>query len=237
MKAVILAAGEGVRMRPLTLTVPKPLVEIAGKPLIRHTVDALPECTSEIIIFVGYLGAQIENYFFEHPPRVPVRFIWQREKTGTARALELCQPFLSQRQPFLILFADDIHSGESIKKLVKHEHALLVSFSRVPEKFGVVIQTPGGYVQSIVEKPKTPPTNMVSTGAMVVTPSIFNYQAPRHSSGEYYLTAMLDQYVRDFDMKIVQAPFWIPIGTSEDIVLAEKTFNVDGSIAKRVPVR
>ena len=63
MKAVILAAGEGVRMRPLTNNCPKPMIKILGKPILHHIIDALPDEVNEIILVVGYLGDQIENYF------------------------------------------------------------------------------------------------------------------------------------------------------------------------------
>ena len=78
MKAVILAAGEGVRMRPLTLRTPKPLLQVAGRPLLEHIIYALPKDINELIVVIGYLGDQIKNFLGNEYHGLKIQYIWQK---------------------------------------------------------------------------------------------------------------------------------------------------------------
>jgi len=98
MKAVILAAGEGIRMRPLTINTPKPLLKIIGKPILEHIIDSFPNEIDEIIIVVGYLKDQIKNYFGSNWKSRKINYIFQKDKKGTAHALWLCRPLLKKRK-------------------------------------------------------------------------------------------------------------------------------------------
>src|SRR3989338_8468553 len=123
MQAVILAAGEGVRMRPLTLTTPKPLLEVAGKFLLRHIVEALPSEVDELVIVIGYLGDQIKNYCGTEFCGKKVSYVWQKEKTGTGKALFLCEPLVRGR--FFMLYADDILGAEGLRECLKYYLSLM----------------------------------------------------------------------------------------------------------------
>lgn len=113
MQAVILAAGVGIRMRPLTETVPKPLLKVAGKPLIEYTLAALPNEIDEVIIVIGYLGEQIIKHFGESFDGKKIRYVKQKNLEGTARALFEAREFITDR--FLVLMSDDIYSKNDIE--------------------------------------------------------------------------------------------------------------------------
>src|SRR3989344_8985294 len=110
MKAIILAAGEGKRMRPLTLTKPKPMLEVLDKPLLHWIIDSLPEEITEIILVIGYKGDQIKKYFGNSFGGRKITYIEQKEQLGTAHALKLVKPILKNGERFIFMYADDLHS-------------------------------------------------------------------------------------------------------------------------------
>lgn len=221
MKAVILAAGEGRRMRPLTLNTPKPLLAIAGQPILARIAESLPEAVDEIILVIGYLGEQIQNLCGRSFHGRPVRYVWQREKLGTAHALRLTEPHVG-RERFLLLYADDLHGPDGLRACLAHERALLVAEHPEPQHFGVVSVNADGSVAGITEKPERPASHLVSTGAMVLDANIFNYEPTRHASGEYYLTSMLGRMLRHHPVTAVRTDAWFPIATPEDLAAAEQ---------------
>ncbi|MDO8522960.1 MAG: nucleotidyltransferase family protein [bacterium] len=220
MKAVILAAGEGLRMRPLTVSRPKPMIEILGRPLLHHIFDALPDEIDEVIMVVGYLEDQIRNYFSESFGGKKITYVHQPKKLGTAHALWLVRRFLHDER-FLMLYADDLQSKEDIKKCLAHPLSIMVKEVEDPRKFGVITADDNGKVLDLIEKPIVPPSNLASTGVKVLDSKIFNYPAKQHPNGEYYITDSLSQMVRDYEMFAVKADFWLPIGYPEDIKKAE----------------
>ena len=222
MKAVILAAGEGTRMRPLTLAVPKPMVPLAGKPLLEHVIASLPEEVDSLILVVGYLQEKIRSYFGSRYRRFAIEYVVQPEKQGTYRALELCRSRLSGGERFLVLYADDVHGAEGLAACAKcSDYGLLVSEVEDPRRFGVVELDADGMIRSIEEKPEQPKSHLVLTGPMVLDKTVFEYEARRHPNGEYYLTDSLEQMIRDGRrMRAIASDLWLPINTLEDLEAA-----------------
>lgn len=219
MQCVILAAGRGTRLRPLTDTTPKPLVQVAGKPLIDHTIDALPSAIDELIIVVGYLGDQLRAYFGSEYHGRKVSYVEQVEQKGTAHALWLCKDLLKGR--FLYMFADDIHGTNDLARLTSYSRALLAMPTKTPERFGIVVRHPDGTVAEIVEKPAHPPSNLASTGPMVLDTHIFEFEVSIEKNGEFFLTDVVAEYAQKYPMAVVEQELWIPIGYPEDIEKAE----------------
>lgn len=219
LQAVIIAAGEGTRMRPITLTTPKPLVKVAGKPLIEHIIGVLPEEVDEVILVVGYLQDQIRKYCGETFLGKKITYVEQKELKGTAHALFLTKDSL--RDKFFVLMADDILDADSLRESLQYDRALIVSTSNHPEKFGVVVADKNGNVQKIVEKPEHPPTNVVSTGTMLLDKNIFTYTTTPGKKNELYLSSLVDELIKDMPVHVVHAKTWIPVGCPEDIVRAE----------------
>lgn len=215
MQCVILAAGKGTRLRPLTETRPKPLVEVGGKALIDHIVEALPSSVDELIIVTGYLGEQIREHCGEKFYGRSVTYITQEEQNGTAKALWLCKDLIRGR--FLFLFADDIHGKGDLARAASYSRSLLVASVEEPEKFGIVVRKPDGTLDQMIEKPKHAPSNCASTGAMVLDEHIFEFEPQSPLKGEYYLTEVIERYARKYPIAVVEQNLWIPIATPEDV--------------------
>lgn len=224
MKTIILAAGEGVRIRPLTDNTPKPMLKILNKPILAHILDSLPEEINEVILVVGYLKEKILNYFGNNFGRFQIQYVNQSGRLGTYHALTLCKDLIKDNERFLMLYADDLHGKEGLAKCVNYaEYSLLIFESENPNKFGAVELDETNYIIGIEEKPEHPRTNLVSTGVMVLDKNIFKYPARQHPNGEYYLTSSIDQMIQNgCKFKAIRSDFWIPIGYPEDISKAEK---------------
>ncbi|MCR4285268.1 MAG: sugar phosphate nucleotidyltransferase [Candidatus Kaiserbacteria bacterium] len=219
MQCVILAAGKGTRLRPLTDNCPKPLVKVAGKPLLDHIVEALPTAVDELIIVVGYLGGMIEEYCGKEFHGRKVTYITQEEQKGTAHALWLCKDLIKGR--FLFLFADDIHGKEDLARATSYIRSILVASVTNPEKFGIVVRNPDGTLGLMIEKPEHAPSNCASTGAMILDEHIFEFEPETPVKGEYYLTEVIERYAQEYPIAVVEEHLWIPIGYPEDIIRAE----------------
>jgi bifunctional UDP-N-acetylglucosamine pyrophosphorylase/glucosamine-1-phosphate N-acetyltransferase len=224
MQCVILAAGKGTRLRPLTDNCPKPLVKVSGKTLLDHIVEALPSSIDELIIVVGHLGNLIKEYCGTEFHGRKVTYIEQVEQNGTARALWLCKDILRGR--FLFLFADDIHGKEDLARATSYVRSILVSSVDTPEKFGVVVRNPDGTLGLMIEKPEHAPSNCASTGAMVLDDHIFEFEPQTPVKGEYYLTEVIERYSKAYPIAVVEQKRWIPIGYPEDITKAETLLSV-----------
>ncbi len=227
MQAIILAAGEGKRMRPLTLERPKPLVLVTGRPILEHIIDALPPEVDEIILIVGYKADMIRNHFGDSYRGRSIRYIRQWMPAGTAHALSMAEPLLRDER-FLLMCADDLHGARALTKALSHPLSILVSEHPEPSKFGVVELRDDGTLASIVEKPERPATNLISTGAMVLDKRIFDYEVVRHESGEYFMTYPLNLFAKEHAVAVITQDFWVPIGYPEDILKAVQRLNDAG---------
>jgi NDP-sugar pyrophosphorylase family protein len=224
MQAVIMAAGEGKRMRPLTLSTPKPLLLVAGRPILEHILDALPLEIDEVIIVIGYRGDLIQKHF-GHGENVlrdgrRIKYVEQVEASGTAQAVELTQPLLTGK--FLLMNGDDIHGAAALAEAVQQPLALIASHHEDPTRFGVLTVDGDNNLLEIIEKPENPVSNLVSTGAMVLDERIFEYKVTNPINGEYYLTDAIHRLATDHSMKVIEQSEWIPLGYPEDIANAEQ---------------
>lgn len=220
MQCVILAAGKGTRLRPLTDNCPKPLVKVAGKTLLDHIVGSLPSAVDEIILVTGYLEEQIKNHCGSEFHGKKVTYVHQEEQKGTGHALWLCKDFLKGR--FLFMFADDLHGANDIARATSYTRSMLTLTTNTPERFGIVVRHPDGTLAEIIEKPEHPPSNLASTGVMVLDDNLFKYELTKETNGEYYLTDIIAEYAKDYPIAVVEQQLWIPIGYPEDIEKAEK---------------
>lgn len=221
MKAIILAAGEGKRMRPLTLETPKPMIEVLGRPLLHHIIDSLPAEITELVLVIGYRGEQIQKYFGAKFEGRPVTYVVQEKALGTGHALHLCKHLIKPGEKFLFMFADDLHSPTALEKLVHGGLGVLAQEHLDPKPFGVLEVDASGRIIGIEEKPKQPKSNLVAVGVYVFDNTFFDYPMPLSARGEYEYIEPFQAMIKKLPVLIEKTDFWHPIGHPHDIVSAE----------------
>jgi len=221
MQCVILAAGRGTRMYPLTENTPKPLIKVCNKPILKHIVEALPSEIEEIIFVVNYLEEQIRTYCGEEFCGKKVKYVRQNNPVGgTGDALNCAKSLIKGR--FLFMYADDIHGSKALKEVVYYPYAMLSAYSSTPQDFGVLEVDENNILKSIHEKPKNPVSNLINIGGFVLDKKIFDYEVKKSANGEVYVTDMVTAFAQDYDIHVVKQKLWLPIGKPEDIKTAEK---------------
>ncbi len=222
MQAIILAAGNGVRMRPLTYKVPKPMAKVGKKSLVEHNIEKLPDEVDEIIFVIGYLAEQIMDYFGNEFLGKKITYIKQEEMLGTAHAVSLCKDNIKGR--FIVMMGDDMYSKDDINECLKYERAMLVK--KVYGKFagGNIIFDENGCLQNIIEGIHEKKESFANTNFFVLTPEYFNYEMvlKAKDSKEYGLPQTVVTMSSDYLIKIVEATSWIKIDNMDDLKEFEK---------------
>ncbi len=221
MKAIILAAGKGVRLQPLTNDRPKQMVQVLGRPIIDYILELLPEEITELIFVVGYKGEMIKEYLGAAWHGLPITYIEQAELKGPFAAVALAKPYLNPEERFLVIFADDFYDKASFRRLLRHPRAVLVHEVEHPERFGIVIANADGTISDIEEKPTQPKSNLAVTGAYILDKHFFEYEPEAHTNGEYYFPPVIMQMIKEYPMYVEKAEVWLPIGYPEDVARAE----------------
>ncbi len=224
MQAVILAAGRGERLMPLTDKTPKPLLKIAGKPILEHNLLQLPESVDEIILVVHYLKDRIKDYFGNKFDGKEITYVEQKELLGTAHALWSAKDYLREDR-FVSMMGDDFYSKEDISECMKYDLCVLVKEAEGPRHFGIVKTKTNGFLESIDDDfSPGPKSNLVNIGFFVLDKRIFKYDMVRISTGEFGLPQTVAKMARDYPIKVVKANFWFPISNLEDLKRAEELF-------------
>ena len=207
MKAVVLAAGRGTRMLPLTATMSKGMIPVANRPLLEWTCSFLGFC-EEIILVVSESQRDIIAGFINNPK---VRLVFQKQPLGTGNAL-LCAEELVKGK-FLMIYGDDIYGEDDIKAVSEMEGTVMSSFeSENPEAYGV-LEVENGLVRSLEEKPGKPKSNLVNCGLYLLDSSIFGIlknleKSPR---GEYELTDALKLLIGEDKVRNYTLKTWTPL--------------------------
>jgi len=171
MQAIILAAGEGVRVRPLTRSRPKAMIPVANRPIIEYVIDALiKNGIRDIVVVVGYRKEQVTRFL--NGLGVPIEVVVQEKQLGTAHALQCAESKI--KGDFLVLPGDNYIDPQSIARIKDIPNAILVKEHPNPSNFGVVLLN-NGIVTDIVEKPEHSPSFMVSTGIYCLKKSFFSH--------------------------------------------------------------
>lgn len=223
MIAIILAAGRGTRMAPLTDDLPKPMLSVLGKNIIEWKLESLPKEIDEIIMIVGYKKEIIKNYFGSSWRGIPINYIEQITLNGTGGAIALCEKYIKDKA--LILMGDDIYNKEDLEKLCKYDNAILVldegelgltKKAQVIEKNGLLIGLNEGQSQTGVK------SSLINTGAYVLSKEYFKYPLVNVSETEFGLPNTLVQVAKDISVNVLQAKWWIQITSPEHLTRAEK---------------
>ncbi len=213
MQAVILAAGEGQRLRPFTVNKPKVMIKVANKPILEFVVEALRDAgILDIIMVVGYKKSRIMSYFGNGGKwGVKIEYAVQERQVGTAHALKQAEKLISDDK-FLVLAGDNIVDSETIKR-VNRPWTLAYKEAEEPSKYGVLVVS-NGKVEKIVEKPEEPISNLVNTGIYCFTREIFE-----NIDGMTDLTSVVNSMIEEeYEFRCVEANVWVDIIYPWDIV-------------------
>ncbi len=243
MKALILAAGEGQRMGPLTENRPKPLLPVAGRPFLEHTVLALKEAgIGSVMILTGYLGLSIKEHFGNGSSfGMDISYIVQPRQLGTANAVSMVRDLIDG--PFLCVNGDVLLTGPLLRGLLelhqKHGSSIM-TLAQVEDasRFGSV-KVEEGRVKCIIEKSGEVGPGLVNSGIYVLTPSIFKHidSTPLSPRGEYELTTSIERLM-GYEEVLAYIPdvSWLDIGSPWDLLRAHEIYmsSLEGDIRGKV---
>jgi len=227
MKIVIPMAGYGTRLRPHTWSKPKPLVTVAGKPVLGHVLDmfaALPSI-DEVIFVVGYLGDQVQNYVARAYPGLKARYVEQTEMLGQSHAVWLARDGLTG--PMLLVFVDTlIDTDLSGLGTEKAEAVAWVKAVPDPRRFGVAELGPDGLVRRLVEKPQEITNNLAVVGmyylrqAERLIAAIETQMAGKQLlHGEYFLADAFNLLVQQgLKMRVQPVEVWHDCGKPDTLL-------------------
>jgi glucose-1-phosphate thymidylyltransferase len=204
MQAVVLAAGKGTRLEPLTDDKPKPLVEVNGRPLIEDVFDNLIEIgVDEFVAVVGYKKEKIIERYEDEYRGVPITYAHQREQKGLAHALLQAESHVDG--DFVLMLGDNVFRG-NLGDVVNRQSedradaAFLVEEVPMEEasRYGVCDTNEYGEIVRVVEKPEDPPSNLVMTGFYTFTPAIFHacHLVQPSDRGEYEITDAINLLIQ-----------------------------------------
>lgn len=214
MDAVILAAGLGTRLRPHTLTTPKPLLEVRGKPILDWIIGALPPSVDRLVVVTHHLREQVAAHLASQT-RIPDAIeAFQETPRGTGHAIQCCLGQL-RSEHVLVLNGDDLFGARDIAALAAGGPAILCHPVDAPEKFGIVFTRPDGTVEKLVEKPKISGTHLANTGAYMFSLDVLRQPLALSPRGEYEITDFVNMAIARGPVRAISASFWHPIGTQE----------------------
>lgn len=224
--AVILAAGEGTRMRPLTSVRPKVMLPIANRPILEHIIEEAKEANvHDLVIVVGYHADVIKEYFGDGSHfGVNIRYVEQRDQLGTAHAIGTAAGHVKER--FLVLNGDILLEPGCLNGLLETGGEAVMAVKKVadPKQYGV-IETEGDRVTRIIEKPEDPQTDLANSGIYVFEPQVFKYisKTQRSPRGEYEITDTLQMMIDDgAEVKYYVMDRWLDIGRPWDLLTANE---------------
>ncbi len=208
-KAVILAAGWGTRLRPLTLGRPKPAIRLLGETLVEHNLRELSGLIDEAVIVVGYKDEVIKEKMGESFAGIKIKYVHQDEQLGTGHAAKVALPFLGEE--FLILNGDDLYLREDIEKCLEKNPSILVKEVVEPSRYGQV-SVEGGAVKEIVEKPATKVSDLINVGCYYLNKSFFEKEIEKSSRGEYEIVDFLKFFIKEKNsLYYALAKKWMPV--------------------------
>lgn len=213
MDAIILAAGLGTRLRPHTLTTPKPLLPVQGRPILDWILGALPP-VEKLVVVVNYLAEQIEGYLSTQAHIKNWVTVKQEVPRGTGDALLVCRPHVHS-DCLLVLNGDDLYGSADLAALAKKPMGLLAHPVDEPRKFGIVFPRPNGTMEQIIEKPDLDGRQLANIGAYLFPKRVFDIELKLSPRNEYEITDAAAALAKSGDYYVVEAKFWLPIGNVE----------------------
>jgi mannose-1-phosphate guanylyltransferase len=222
MKALILVGGFGTRLRPLTLSCPKPLVEFCNKPMILHQIEALARVgVTEVVLAINYQPEKMHAFIADKESELGIKITISRETEpmGTAGPIKLAEEHLNDGEPFFVLNSD-VSCNYPFEEMIKFQQktgaagVLLATGVSEPSKFGVIVYDDNGKIERFVEKPQKFISRWINAGLYYLTPSVFDRIELRPTSIEKEVFPVLAAegllYVLELD------GFWADVGQPAD---------------------
>lgn len=238
MKCVILAAGEGKRMHPLTFTRPKVMLPIANKPILEwNLINAIEAGINDFIIIVGYKSEMVRNYFGDGMRwNVNIEYVNQGKAMGTAHAIGVVKKFVDR---FIVLSGDTIFGKQDIENIIQKENSMGLIKIENAEDYGIV-ETDGNRIVKIYEKMQKPFTNVINAGIYHFNKTIFDFIGKTKKSlrGEYEITDSINMMVKDSDIQGVFLSEWRDVVypwhllDANEEILKKMDKHIDGDVEK-----
>jgi glucose-1-phosphate thymidylyltransferase len=230
MKVIIPLAGKGTRLRPHTHITPKPMLKIAGKPVIDYVMEDLQRLgnVEQVIYITGHLKEKVEEYARAKYP-FPSVFIEQKVQDGTAGAVHLAKPYVDQ--PVFIIFVDTIFDADlSVVNRTDADGIIWVKTVDDYQRFGVVVTDKDGHMTQIVEKPSTPISKRANIGLYYIKNWKLLYEGIEHTlkqpknKGEYYLTDAFQYMIeKGAKIKVIDVEGWYDAGEQGTLLDTNRT--------------
>ena len=235
MKAVIFAAGEGVRLQPITSTRPKHLIKVGGKPILEHCLNAVKTSgIEEALVVIHYMGDAIRQYLGDGKRfGLKIEYVEQEAMLGTGNAVSLVEP--NMKDDFLLVYGDLLFSAEVVRKVIdlhkKEKPAATMAVVPVenPEDYGIVELENEKHVKRIVEKPnrREAPSNLANAGVYVFSTEIFDKirETSASARGEWEITDAISQLPKEKKTVLavkISSCDWMDIGKPWDLLDANR---------------
>ncbi len=244
MKVIIPLAGKGTRLRPHTHTVPKPMLKVAGKPVMDYVMDDVAKLkgVEQVVYITGHLKEKVEAHA-KSAYAIPGVYVEQKVQDGTAGAVDLARPYVDQ--PVLIIFVDTIFDADlSVVETSEDDGIIWTKEVEDYQRFGVVVTDANGHMTKIVEKPSTPISKRANIGLYYIKNWKLLYEGIAHvlkqpaNKGEFYLTDAF-QYMIDKGAKIrvIDVAGWYDAGKLDTLLDTNRTMLEKGRAAQMGTVK
>jgi glucose-1-phosphate thymidylyltransferase len=228
MKAIIPVAGAGTKLRPLTYSQPKPLIPVAGKPIIGYILEQLIEAgIDEFVFILGYMGDKIREFLETQYPELKKHYVYQTDPLGLGQAIYLCKDLLRNEEEVLIQLGDTILDIDIKVFQNSRSNALAVRKVQDPREFGVVELDEKGMVNRLVEKPQIPKSNLAIVGLYLIKEWSkllncleTNIKTGRMTKGAFHLTdGLMCMLENESRFEVMEVRNWFDCG-KKDILLS-----------------
>jgi len=250
MKAVILAAGEGKRLQPITSTRPKHLIKIGGKPILNYCLKALKlSGISEVVIVVNYMADKIQQYFGDGKKLgIRIDYVKQEAVTGTGNAVSVVEPHI--KEEFMLVYGDLLFTTNAVKRIINlHQREKPIATMATvpvekPEDYGIAEFEKEDKVKQIIEKPlrNEAPTNLANAGIYVFSMEIFGKLRNVSASprGELEITDAISLLAKENTVLAAKLSKdeWLDVGKPWDLldanrwILEQMTHKIDGAVER-----
>jgi glucose-1-phosphate thymidylyltransferase len=224
IKAIIPVAGVGTRLRPHTYTQPKPLIPVAGKPIISFIIDELKLAgITDFVFVIGYLGEKIKNYVEDAYPNINAQFVLQEDREGLGHAIWTARNVVHDTKEILIVLGDTVFDM-NLSSMLKNPHSCLgVKEVKDPREFGVVELDAEGFIRRVMEKPKIPKSNLALVGlyrikevGQLMDALSYNIEHDVRTMGEFQLAdGLMRMIASGVKMGTVPVNNWFDCGKKE----------------------